>query len=324
MTAFRRSAAILLAVAILCISAAVCGCTSAALVTDADPSERLTLNCSFDILRVGEQRRYYPRVRPEGSLDDLVFSVADTSVAVVGEDGLVTALSAGETELVVRSPDAACEDRMQLAVYDDVLFADSDSDAESRLAAAASREGGASVALRGDFLVPVYVKCNLSLTAIGEARLGKVVVESGGSLLAKDITFFDGGDVDGGVVVCSGASFDARGCMFAGSGSDISASACRAEHGFGSAAFGDCDFAGWQTAVEASPSDGALNVINNVFRDCALAILVDIRDESRGADCAMQGEVRDNIFVDCERCASFLRYSDLGGELDFEDEDVVV
>ena len=90
-------------VAVVALAASLCGCASMPPLTDGDLTKRMSFNCTFDRLQVGEERRYYVDIRPAGSIDDAVFSSSDETVATIDEQGVVTALAAGETTVSVRS-----------------------------------------------------------------------------------------------------------------------------------------------------------------------------------------------------------------------------
>ena len=158
--------AVVAAVAISLLSA----CAEIPPLTDGELSKRLEFNCSFDFMEAGESRRYYVKVKPEGSLDDVTFSSSDESVASVDEEGVVTALKAGEVTIFARSKKAMEETSLELTVYDAIVFS-SDEDGEEALASAASSEVPISLALNGKFLVPVYVNCDLTIESIGGAEL---------------------------------------------------------------------------------------------------------------------------------------------------------
>ena len=174
-------------VAVIALSAALCGCASMPPLTDADLAKRMEFNCTFDRLQVGEERRYYVEIRPAGSIDDAVFSSSNEAVATIDEQGVVTALAAGETTVAVRSEKTRKEASFELTVYDEIIFSDGAGEGDERLALAASSEQPASVAVCGRFSVPVSVNGILKIEAIGRTELCGARVFEGGSLSVKEI-----------------------------------------------------------------------------------------------------------------------------------------
>lgn len=305
--------AVVAAVAISLLSA----CAEIPPLTDGELSKRLEFNCSFDFMEAGESRRYYVKVKPEGSLDDVTFSSSDESVASVDEEGVVTALKAGEVTIFARSKKAMEETSLELTVYDAIVFS-SDEDGEEALASAASSEVPISLALNGKFLVPVYVNGDLTIESIGGAELCGVKIEDGGSLCAKSIAFASSDD---GICVETGegASFAAEGCTFKCDRAQEASAACAARRGFESLILDECEFSGFATAVSISPSDGRAEVFNNVFAECEVAIEADVALPEVCGNAALSGRIEDNIFVACGKTLNFRVYGKYDGELKTEE-----
>lgn len=304
--------ALVAAVAISLLSA----CAEIPPLTDGELSKRIEFNCSFDFMEAGESRRYYVDVKPEGSLDDVTFSSSDESVASVDEEGVVTALKAGEVTIFARSKRAREETSFELTVYDAIVFS-SDEDGEEILASAASSEVPVSLALNGKFLVPVYVNGDLTIEATGGAELCGVKIEDGGSLCANGIAFA-ANDAGICVEVAEGASFAAEGCTFGCTSSEETA-ACAAARGFESLVLDECEFSGFATAVSISPSNGHAEVFNNVFAECEVAIEVDVALPEVCGNAALSGRIDDNIFVLCGKTLDFRTYGKYDGELKTEE-----
>lgn len=316
MKIMRSIAKYVLAIAVFAAAFCASGCTEIPPLTDGELSRRVAFNCSFDLLEVGEQRRYWVDIKPKGSIDDLVLTSSDTSVATIDENGIVTALAAGKTEITASSEKTASRDSFSLEVFDAIIFADEEQGAESLVALAAD-DKPKSVALSGDFSVPVYVKCNMSITARDRAELLGAVVESGASLSAKGVVFRAGSNGTG-VVVEEGANLSCRSCAFVCDPSEQDKTACEAMSGFASCSVDECDFAGFGTAVSVHPSDGEISFVNNVFSDCLTAVVIDVALPDDGTNADMRGCVRDNIFAECDKSVSFSSIGSFNGDLRIE------
>lgn len=301
-------------VAVIALPAALCGCASMPPLTDADLTKRMEFNCTFDRLQVGEERRYYVEIRPAGSIDDAVFSSSNEAVATIDEQGVVTALAAGETTVAVRSEKTRKEASFELTVYDEIIFSDGAGEGDERLALAASSEQPASVAVCGRFSVPVSVNGILKIEAIGRTELCGARVFDGGSLSVEGAAF---AAREGGICVevGEGAEFSAVSCTFACDPSAEPATACLAARGFSSLTLDECDFAGFEKAVAIEPSDGEAHVFNNVFSRCAAAIEADVSLPDEGANAALGGEIVDNIFADCQKTFELIAFGNYEGGL---------
>lgn len=315
------AAAVALA-AVLCIFSA--SCADASLMTDDDLQKRVELNCRFDLLEVGEERRYYVEIKPAGSVDDLRFFSSDDAVATVDSNGMVIALAAGEAKITARSEKASCEDVMEIVVYDEILVADEAQNGGRSFAEAAGGDGKTSIALFGDFLEPVTIKGDVYVTGIDGARLSSVTVGEGGAFSAENVTFYSGQDIEGGVFVGKGGWFKASGCRFESDEDGPVGTAVLAEDGFTGVDVSDCEFYGFACAVDARPSDGEISVRNNIFSDSDVAVSVDVRLPGSGTNAGMTGKIEDNIFLHCVECSRFSYCGKYEGELDFEDEGIKV
>ena len=301
-------------VAVAALAASLCGCASMPPLTDGDLTKRMSFNCTFDRLQVGEERRYYVDIRPAGSIDDAVFSSSDETVATIDEQGVVTALAAGETTVCVRSQKARREASFVLTVYDEIIFSDGGGEGDERLALAAAAESPASVGICGKFMVPVSVKGDLKIEAIGRAELCGARVSEGGSLSVEG-ALFAAREGETCVTVDEGAEFSAVSCTFVCDPSAEPATACLAAGGFERLTLDECDFAGFEKAVEIEPSDGEAYVFNNVFSACASAITADVSLPDQGENAALSGKIVDNIFVECKKTFELIAFGSYKGEL---------
>lgn len=81
------------------------------------PVEKLTATIEADTLMVGETTRLVCTFEPsDATLPQATFASSEEDVATVDENGVITAVSKGKTEIVVRSVDGAARARLRVEV----------------------------------------------------------------------------------------------------------------------------------------------------------------------------------------------------------------
>ena len=294
------------------------GCVGVPPLTDGELSKRLEFNCKFDIMEAGQSRRYFVRIKPDGSIDDVEFDSSDPSVAEVAADGVVTARAAGKTTIKAMSSKTGFSDSFELTVYDAVIVSDGSETPSERLAELALSEGGKSVAISGDFSMPVSVNCHLTLAALSDAKLCDTVVESGASLVAEGVTFRQCGKA-AAVVVEEGAAFAALRCAFACDPSAKETAACEADEGFCSLMLDECGFAGFECGVNICPSDAKIEIEGNIFARCKTAVKIDAVLPGESKNAKMRGTVGGNIFSGCDETVRLNAFGDVVESLKTDD-----
>lgn len=316
------SLAIIFALALLSVS---CG-ASATVAENADG--HIILNCTFDYMKTGDSRRYYVRQNPSSAGYETFWESENGNVATVDGNGVVTAVGAGETSIVVRAINTPYKAVLKLTVADEIV---EEKDGENALQLAVDKvKNSGSVLVIGGYYPTLKVEKQVSVTGVGDAAIGDITVEKEGQLFLYSTSVYAACETDlkGCVTVGKNARFTAVRCSFFyddPSGEKKSENAVYAPADATEIYCRACSFNGYGKCVQIGATDGEIFLVNNDFSDAETAVEIDLRVNGSTADKNARGEVKDNVYIGCKTCVD-LYYNALAytGALEITDADVKV
>ncbi len=323
----RLNRVIFVLVAAVAFAIAATGCTGVAVSVES-PDGHMILNCTFDYLKVGESRKYYVRQSPAAAGFEPVWESSDENVAKVSGDGVVTAISGGETRITVRAKNTPYKSVLKLTVADEIVGEGSGENALQRAVDNFGKDG--SVLISGGYYPRLEVKGRVTVTGVGGAAVGAISVCENAELFLNKVNVYatEYSGEKAGVQIGQGASFTAVGCTFfyddptkkTRSGfavkapSDAALIYCRA-----------CSFSGYEKCIETGATNGEIYLVNNDFSGAETAVEIDLREEDGISDKNARGKIADNVYTGCSACVKLYYNSDsYTGSLEIPDADVGV
>lgn len=287
------------------------------------------INCTFDYLKTGETRKYYVKQSPEGAGYELEWSSSDQNVATVDEEGLVEAVGSGETFISVNAKGTPYKSSCKITVADEIIEGE-----ENNLQSIIDNVQNEGYVLIKSGYFP-YIKVNkcLKITALGDAKLCSVDVEKDCVFYAENVQFYSAENLqnEAKITLSDNAGLVAVNCSFVYDCPTVdkpeknSKIAVYAPSNSADVYLRACAFKGYEKCIYIKESDGRIYIVNNDFSLACDAITVDLRKSDGIDNSSAFGQVKDNVFLKCEKCAQLLFNGSIyRGKLEVDDADITV
>lgn len=295
---------------------------------ETDIDNHLILNCTFDYLKVGESRKYFVKQSPAAAGYKTVWESLNENVATVDEEGVVSALSGGETIIYVRAENTPYKAGMKLTVADETVKSE---DGENALQLAVDKvKNDGYVLIIGGYYPHVKINKRVTFTGVEGAKTGGITICDGAELFMFSTTVY--ASAESGISPCvetgENSSFTAVNCSFLyndPTGESVCEKAVSAPQNAERIYLRACSFSGYSKCVETGATDGEIYIVNCDFSDAETAVEIDLRIEGTTMDKNAYGKVSDNVYTGCKSCVKLYYNSpSYTGKLEISDSDVGV
>lgn len=290
--------------------------------------KHVVINCTFDYLVKGESRRYFAKINPAQAGYEIVWKSENEDVATVDERGVVTAVSAGETQISAEAKNTPYKAKLKLTVADKIVEEKDGADALQKAVDELKNNGW--VLVIGGYYPTLNISGHFTVTGAEGAGIGDIKLEKDSALFLYSTGVYAVADSEGKACVemDENSEFTAVNCAFSyidPTEEKMSDHAVFAPSDASRIYLRACSFSGYKTCLKTGATDGEIYVVNNDFSRADTAVEVDLRIEGTTLDKNASGRIGDNVYIACGECVKlYYNAQSYTGSLEISDADVSV